>query len=807
MQNDIYERFLQNFVGKLQRCVQTIFYLCGGKDRKMRYPWSFAVLLVTFLMALPAIGQSRLKVTHFGPEKGVKSPGVNCLAEDSDGFIWIGSNMGLTRFDGTHFRTFPVPDDEFGAFAVQPRQMRVEDSTTIRINTRQGQYLFDIPTGCFQRTDILPGSDTLQWSQPIDRQLLDSVDWGHYMGRVRAMMTDREGGIWMGSFYEGLFYLNTAGHNFHHITSSFSHPLVVRPICSCANGEIFVGTENEGLFKIKASKEGDASLQPVNLAWPNTSRPQNIQSLMADGDTLWVATFGQGIGLYHLNGFRPLHYYYAGNTGCGLTKYAVVCLLRSSEGDVYAGTVGGLFVRRHNRERFESVVGTEEGFIHALAQTSDGTIWVGSLNRPLCSINYRNDAIIAVTDSNFTHPCVTSLMADNDGRLWIGTDSKGVWRRESNGTYSITPLTGERLASSANMIVVDQSRRLWVSSFNGLYCYDTAGQTVTRYSQANGLPTDFFSYASATLLPDGQMLMGTHEGLVSFRPDLFRMSDTPLRPFFTNVRIGERDTIAVSPLVLPYDAPSLRIDYAAPTYAHASEAWYRYRVEGVNNDKWTVIQGGEQCIHFSHLPPGRYCIQLQAGMSPVQWEGPVVEMNIVIKPPLWFSTWAYVLYAAVAVVLVLLCWSVWRSKMERRRLQQQIKQLLENRELLLKAPEATPYALIKDIAPGKNTNRFMDAVDAYLERHVMSHELSVDTLAENMNMSVSTLYRHMKSITSLSPNEYIRLFRLKRAAVMLRRDGLSIREVSERLCFSSVGYFTNCFSHQFGITPGEYVKH
>lgn len=227
---------------------------------------------------------------------------------------------------------------------------------------------------------------------------------------------------------------------------------------------------------------------------------------------------------------------------------------------------------------------------------------------------------------------------------------------------------------------------------------------------------------------------------------------------------------------------------------------------GTRDTSWTVVQGGEQRIRYSHLPPGRYRIELQATMNPARWRGQPTEMMLHIKPPFWLSTWAYILYTLVLIALFTLGLIIWHNRSEQRKLRQQIAQLVQNQALMREAPEASPYALIKDIVPGQHTNDFMDAVDAYLEQHATSHELSVDTLAEAMHTSASTLYRRMKATTSLSPNEYIRLYRLKRAARMLRQEGLPIREVSERLCFSSVAYFTNCFSRQFGITPGEYVK-
>jgi ligand-binding sensor domain-containing protein/AraC-like DNA-binding protein len=769
------------------------------------------VLSAALLSAWVADGQPLLKVKHFGAGQGLGSPSVNCLAQDHDGFIWIGSNMGLTRFDGIHFHTFPFAHEHEGAFALQPRRIAVDGQNRIWVSTRRGLFVFDSTTGEYRQPDQPAEGDSLRWEKPIDEKLLAQIDWNGHLSGARSMLTDSEGGVWIGSFYEGLFYLNTSGNRFECIApgkGDTESPTVIRPICKTATGNIYVGTENKGLYLLQDTNEKGERLMPV-APFQN----ENIQSLAADGDRLWVATFRQGIYLYHTKDKTVEAHFHTGDGQSGLTQDNVVCLLLAKNGDLMAGTTNGIFVHEQGDGRFRAVSGAAEGFVHALAQTSDGTIWAGSLNQPLLRIVKGQKGYVAEADTVFTHPCVTSLLSDDDtattkgqqgSGLWIGTDSKGVWRREANGSCHATLLTGERMGSSANVIATDGEGRIWVSTFNGLFCMDDRQQTVSRYSQANGLPTNFFNYASACVLEDGQMLMGTHNGLVAFSPLRFQMPRIALRPHFTNIRIGNRDTIATSRLTLDYDAPSVTIDYAVPTYAHQPEVWYRHQV---GNEKWTVVQGGEGRIYFSHLSSGNYVLRLQASMNPNAWEGPVAEMLISVSPPWWRTSWAFLFYALLAMGVTALLWRLWRQKREHEVLRQQIARLLDDQELMRSTPQMSPYALIKDIAPHDHrTDDFMEQVDSYLDGHLGDRQLSVDTLAGHLGMSASTFYRRMKSSTSFTPNEYIRLCRLKKAALMLRQEGLSIREVSERLCFSSVAYFTNCFSHQFGITPGEYVK-
>lgn len=75
-----------------------------------------------------------------------------------------------------------------------------------------------------------------------------------------------------------------------------------------------------------------------------------------------------------------------------------------------------------------------------------------------------------------------------------------------------------------------------------------------------------------------------------------------------------------------------------------------------------------------------------------------------------------------------------------------------------------------------------------------------------MNVSRPTLYRKIKAISDLSPNELIRISRLKKAAELILQNKFSLSEISEKVGFSSQSYFSRSFSKQFEISPSEYAR-
>lgn len=130
--------------------------------------------------------------------------------------------------------------------------------------------------------------------------------------------------------------------------------------------------------------------------------------------------------------------------------------------------------------------------------------------------------------------------------------------------------------------------------------------------------------------------------------------------------------------------------------------------------------------------------------------------------------------------------------------------LMENRRRIIDIYKNTPEIPIDSIAENEANSLFISDLMDHISKNLEKEELNVDFLADKMNVSRATLYRKIKGISNLSPNDFIRLVRLKKAAVMLRERKLRINEISDLCGFSSPSYFTKCFFKQFGKNPRDY---
>lgn len=102
-------------------------------------------------------------------------------------------------------------------------------------------------------------------------------------------------------------------------------------------------------------------------------------------------------------------------------------------------------------------------------------------------------------------------------------------------------------------------------------------------------------------------------------------------------------------------------------------------------------------------------------------------------------------------------------------------------------------------------DKFMRTVNETIEKCADLPDLSVEDLAKKMAMNHDQLYRKVKALTGISVNQYIRSYRLNKAASLLRSKKYTVTEVLYRVGFNNPSYFTKCFKKEFGVSPSEYL--
>jgi two-component system, cell cycle response regulator len=141
-----------------------------------------------------------------------------------------------------------------------------------------------------------------------------------------------------------------------------------------------------------------------------------------------------------------------------------------------------------------------------------------------------------------------------------------------------------------------------------------------------------------------------------------------------------------------------------------------------------------------------------------------------------------------------------------KHLQVQIQNLLANRNRLKQYFASSPTSTINTIGHTAEDQLFLDKLNNIILKNIENFDFNVNDIAESIFMSKSSLYRKIKGISDLSPNELINITRLKKAAELLHNKRYTIKEISEMVGFNSITHFGRNFQKQFGMSPSNYQK-
>lgn len=511
--------------------------------------------------SVSAIGHS-IPFVRLSLEQGLSQAAINSMAQDRVGFLWVGTQEGLNRYDGYDFTSFTPPDADDAALLQDWIQvLLVDNDGALWVGTKsKGLLRIDPDTGVLEHFH----------HDPDDPQSLSN-------DRIWALCQDREGALWVGT-EQGLNRLDVVQHQFERISfSSNNSPgndeLRVTSINQDAAGHLWIGTDGDGLIR---RDQSDGSTRHFRHDPDDTSSlsENRISKVFVDRqDRLWIGTYSGG--LYRLDrvGDQLVDLKQHLNDSHSVPASRVRDIFQDQTGHIWVGSDGGLsqwiedaqgFVRYvHERTNPLSL---SENRVNTLFQDRGGVIWVGTYNglnkwNPLIGNfgHYQQDPTIP---QGMANNVVTSFHGDDKGTVWIGTyggglqafdsrtgafqpgldalrdekvmalhvDSQGlVWLGTHNrGLFQLNPESGERRHfmhdperkeslsyNGVTALLEDRTGAMWIGTYRGgLNLFDRTGGGFTRFRHE---PSDPASLSSDQVLVvmqdrDGVLWIGTDGG-------------------------------------------------------------------------------------------------------------------------------------------------------------------------------------------------------------------------------------------------------------------------------------------------------
>jgi ligand-binding sensor domain-containing protein len=361
-------------------------------------------------------------------DDGLPQNRSRALVQTRDGFLWIGTQDGLARFNGTAFQVFEKSNTPALQHNDITSLIEAEDSS-LWIGTFNG--LTQLKNGVFTRHSISTGP-------------------------VRGFAVDRAGNLWIGTMNNGIFKYKDG--KFDSITTAQGLRNNSLNLLTVDNqGNLWIALSGKGLAVFRNNKW---SYYSTGNGFPSNS----VRSFcVASDNTVWIGTEN---GLVQWNGTSFRTY----TTADGLTDNIITSLYEDRSGAVWIGTErGGICCLRNNIfTSYRSSDGLSSDYVTTILEDREGSLWVGTYNAGLNQF-WRGKFLNYTAHDGVPVRTIRAMLTAHDGTVCIGTEGGGVLR--FNGKKFVTFKKKELPSDYIRSLFEDTHGNLWIGLREGLARY------------------------------------------------------------------------------------------------------------------------------------------------------------------------------------------------------------------------------------------------------------------------------------------------------------------------------------------------
>jgi signal transduction histidine kinase/ligand-binding sensor domain-containing protein/DNA-binding response OmpR family regulator len=614
------------------------------------------------------------------------------LFVDSDNDFWL---FQRNDPDGIYF--FSLKKQTWQHFTNSTGSAFKLSSNTVRDITQDSQNLIWIAT---DHGGINIINKTLETITYLDNQPEDSRSLADKS--VTCLYCDKENTMWAGTYKYGISYYNESIFKFNHIRqkktdldSDFDNDL--NRFQEDLEGNLWIGSNNKGLVRIDHVTKRQTIFQhnPSN----QTSLSNNvIVSLLCDRKgQIWAGTYQGGLNCYNGNGF--IHYKHQPNNPNSIANDNIWDLIEDHNGNLWIATLGGgldfLNVNTMEFTHYNNSHGPllSSDFVICLLETQDKNILIGTAHG--LTIYYAEKKEFKIINGNFSgskqlvDQNVQSIYEDSRGLIWVGTKS---------GLNILNPKTDDLILLNKESgiadnvicdILEDDNKNIWISTTNGLShiilnTNPKTGEynfTFNNYDEKDGLQGKAFNDRSAYKTASGELLFGGTNGYNSVLPSQIKYNTNRPKLIFTDFLlfnkpvaidsvyrgrpILEKSIANTSQVILLHSENIFTLEFSALNLLQPDKTTYSYKLNGFDLD-WTTLTGNRHSATYTNLNPGDYTFQVKAANNDGFWSEKPIELKIKVKPPIWRTTLAYILYYLGITLILLFAATTIRNRVRMR---------------------------------------------------------------------------------------------------------------------------------------------
>ncbi len=607
----------------------------------------------------------KLIATYLLPPKLFTSA-ISYITSDKQGRLWVGTfNNGLFTFDSENdqFIQFPICKD----FTM--RYIRaIEESEKpgeYWIGTENGLYIIDIETN--KRT---------HYTQSFDSKHKTIND-----NAIYKIYRNKQGTFFIGTYFGGVNIANKHQIGFNAVLPddkpNYLHGKAISMIAKAPDGNLWMATEDAGIvifdkknysFRHLLFDEKDSNSIPTD----------NVHALLMDDKYCWAGHFMGGVSKIDIRTGKAKRFAQTPGNPNSLSNNFVFSLYALSPDSILVGTLSGVDLFDKRSETFSRFRPNEfvRSFIYEIFTAPDGKIWFCSSNQGIYVLDKTKLGLMTHfqpgDSSGLTSNIVISHCIDSKKQIWIGTRNGGLLKYipEKQSFKVCNP--DMLIDNTIYGILEDKEGFLWVSTNKGISRLNFKDSTSVHFNVKHGLADNQHNYKSY-FKDNDIMYFGSVNGFTWFDPENILIPQETPSVYFTNLRIFNEiirpDSTAIlqrqidytQSLTLKHNQNSFTLDYASINY-FTNDIYYQYYLEGFDKN-WSPPTDRTQA-NYTNIAPGKYTFHIRA-MNMINHS--VSEeriLNITVKPSLWASWYAYLLYTIVSWII---CYYIYRNYRNRQR--------------------------------------------------------------------------------------------------------------------------------------------
>ncbi|MEH0153373.1 two-component regulator propeller domain-containing protein [Limibacter armeniacum] len=459
--------------------------------------------------------------------------------------------------------------------------------------------------------------------------------------------------MWIGTDGKGLLHYNTQTNQyklFNHDNQKLDAKYV-QCISEMGNGNLLIGSFSNGLIVIHPVK-GQVKKYTHLPNTENTLSHNDVRNIVADSlGNYWITTWGGGLNYFNPKKGSFITYKHNPQDSLSLSNDNTISISRSKNGKLWISTFGG------GINLFDPI---QQTFKHFQNKEDDPN-----------SISSNN---------------VVSILEDKRGQVWIGTWGHGV-NRLNPATQAIERFENVKLLQGKSIMSIteDKHGNIWFGTKEGILKYDRKSDSFLSHPKLDGE----YHINSVFKSPNGTLLFGGLNGIISFNPDNISFDFTPpavrltdFKLFNKSVPVGEDSPLKKSILyakniVLEYNQSVVTFEFTSLGFPATSDCEYAIKLKNFDKD-WRYI-GKDRTATYTNLSPGDYEFQVKAQTKEGKFGNKYTAVGLTVLKPYWATWYAYLFYAAVIVMLLAL-FRRYTLRIEKIKSQLQIERVTREKE-------------------------------------------------------------------------------------------------------------------------------